>query len=132
MIQIALILLSLINQGMTFTADDIIYMIGEQPYISCKNQTTQGCYYCYDFARDLKTVLNAAGTEAYIAYGSRNGGGHYWNVINLNGTWQQVDPQTPHKGIITGEYNVNQKAYHLISIDAPYEIKKNILKQVRP
>ncbi len=46
---------------------------------------------CESYARAFQYLMQRAGVPAALVVGYANGGGHMWNVVQLDGEWYQVD-----------------------------------------
>ena len=51
----------------------------------------KGACVCDGYAKAFKLLLQKAGIEAYVVAGLGNGGGHAWNVVNIDADLYEVD-----------------------------------------
>ena len=75
---------------------DTVYYPPNEPYEPVTHTAygafKNGCAVCEGYACAAKLLLNEFGVESDIEMGMcRNGGGHAWNLVKVDGNWYQMD-----------------------------------------
>ena len=74
---------------------------------------TQGSGNCYVHAMIMQRCLQKAGYATKIIYLTDES--HYWNIVNVNGTWWHIDatPSVNHTlGLLTNEQKLADAGLH--------------------
>ncbi len=91
------------------TADNMNGVMGNEPAFSATGSLINGLAVCEGYSEGFLLLCWTAGIDAMLVEGTGDGGGHEWNVVNIDGSWYQVDV-TWDDPTITGDDEVDYAA----------------------
>lgn len=84
------------------TANDMNGITGEEDAFSATGSLINKLAVCEGYSEGFLLLCWTAGIDAMLVEGTAGGGGHEWNVVNIDGSWYQVDVTWDDPGIGEG------------------------------